>query len=174
MTDDERLTDPSDIIPLLPPRSAIIVRSKSQAARDKRALNIINICQAYDVSLLVSHEIPPSALIGDGVHIPESAKAKWLQKDLWRLRPRLVTTSAHNLRAASKASAWGANAILLSPVRQTKSHPESRPLGYWRSAVICQRIEIPTIALGGIDHQNMRRALNLGFSGCAGIGLFAP
>lgn len=174
MTDDNRLTDPSNIIPFLPPRSAVIVRSRSQATREKCALDITELCQQYSVTLLVSYETPPSQLIGDGVHVPESARENWLRKDFWRLRPELVTTSAHNLSAASKAASWGADAVLLSPICPTYSHDDRKTLGYWRGAMISQRIRTHAIALGGIDHQNIRRAFSLGFAGCAGIGLFVP
>lgn len=172
MTDDDRLVDPSPIIPSMPPGSAIIIRSRSVAEREKRAHAVSALCYHHQITLLVSHETPPKQLIGDGVHIPEATRARWHRKDFWRLQPRLVSTSAHDLTSAKRASEWGVDAVLLSPLSPTKSHPGGKSLGYWRGASICRHINIPTIALGGIDHKSMGRVLNLGFFGYAGIGIF--
>lgn len=172
MTDDDRLVDPSPIIPSMPPNSAVIIRSRSKATREQRANALSALCHHHQVSLLVSCEIPPERLIGDGVHIPEACRARWQRKDFWRLRPRLVTTSAHDLTSAKRASQWGADAVLLSPFCPTKSHPGGKSLGYWRGATINRHINIPTIALGGIDQKSMGRVLDLGFFGYAGISIF--
>lgn len=172
MTDDDRLIDPTSIIPLLPVGSAVIVRSRSFKERQQRALAISNICRQHQITLLVSYETPPKQLIGDGVHVPEMAQKNWRRKDFYRLRPRLVTTSAHALAAAQRGIKWGASAILLSPIFFTKSHPGAKSLGIWRGANISGHLSIPTIALGGIDHVTMPRAFNHGFFGCAGIGVF--
>jgi len=172
MTDDDRLVDPSPIIPSLPPGSAVIIRSKSETRRTQMARDALDLCRVHRIMLLVSYETPPKKLIGDGVHIPEAAWARWRRSDLWRLHPRLVTTSAHNLATARRAALRGADAVLLSPIHPTKSHPDEKSLGVWRGAAICQHIDIPTIALGGIDQKSISRALDLGFFGCAGIGIF--
>lgn len=172
MTDDERLVDPAPVIPSLPVGSAVIVRSRSENNRDQLAHAILNLCRYYKIALLISCEMPPAQLIGDGVHVPEAGRKNWRRTDFCRLQPRLVTTSAHDLTAAKSGAQWGANAILLSPVFSTKSHPHAKSLGVWRGATISRHLNIPTIALGGIDRVTMSRALNLEFFGCAGIGIF--
>jgi len=172
MTDDDRLVDPAPIIPSLPEGSAVIIRSKSIADRDYRAHAVSDLCRHHDVMLLVSYDTPPTRLIGDGVHIPEARRSHWRRKDFWRLSPSLVTTSAHDLASAQRATKFGADAVLLSPLRATKSHPGGRTLGFWRGATICRHIELPTIALGGIDQKSMARAIDLGFYGGAGISIF--
>lgn len=174
MTDDDRLPDPSMLIPLLPQDSAVVVRSRSAEKRDSLALHISGLCHRHHVSVLVSYEQPPQVLVSDGIHIPEASRSYWSRKDFWRLCPRLVTTSAHSLRAAQCAPAWGADAVFLSPIAPTQSHPNGKSLGFWRGANIQSQIDIPAIALGGIDLKSVRRIFDLGFGGCAGIGLFAP
>lgn len=174
MTDDERLPDPSMLIPLLPQGAAVIVRSKLPEKRDSLAQHISSICRRHHVSMLISYEQPPQILVCDGVHIPETSRSNWSRRDFWRLRPSLITTSAHSLKAAHLAGAWGADAVLLSPIAPTKSHPNGNSLGFWRGARIQRQTEIPAIALGGIDLKSVRRIFDLGFGGCAGIGLLAP
>lgn len=172
MTDDERLVDPTPVIPSLPPGSAVIVRSRSAIDRKQRARAISDLCRRRQIILLVSCEVPPKQLIGDGVHIPEAGRTQWRRCDFWRLQPRLITTSAHDLKSAQHAAQWGADAVLLSPLRPTRSHPSGKSLGYWRGATICHHIDIPTIALGGVDQKSMARIIDLGFYGCAGIDIF--
>lgn len=172
MTDDDRLADPASIIPSLPAGSAVIVRSRSDSRREQCAHAISNLCRHHQITLLISYNAPPAKLIGDGVHVPQEGRKNWRQTDFCRLQPCLVTTSAHDLAAAQRGTAWGADAILLSPIFATQSHPGAKSLGVWRGAAISRHLNIPTIALGGMDDVTISRALNLKFFGCAGIGLF--
>lgn len=174
MTDDDRLPDPSMLIPSLPPGSAVVVRSKSQTHLESLVGRVSDICRRCQVALLISYVQPPQVLISDGIHVPEKSRKNWSRRDLWRLRPGIVTTSAHSLNAANRAGNWGADAVLLSPIAATQSHPDSNSLGFWRGAAIRRQIDVPAIALGGIHLGSLRRTFDLGFSGCAGIGLFAP
>lgn len=70
---------------------------------------------------------------------------------------RLVT--AHGLRELSAAHRARADAVLLSPVFPTRSHPGAPALGPARFRLILARARVPVIALGGM---NMRRAKQLG------------
>lgn len=61
--------------------------------------------------------------------------------------PRLVT--AHSLREILRARR--ADAILLSPVFTTRSHPGARALGPLRFRCLAALTGLPVIALGGMD-----------------------
>jgi len=62
---------------------------------------------------------------------------------------RLVT--AHSLREIAEARRARADAILLSPVFPTRSHPGARALGPIRFRLLAARAGVPVIALGGMD-----------------------
>ena len=62
---------------------------------------------------------------------------------------RLVT--AHSLAEIAMARRARADAILLSPVFATRSHPGARPLGPLRFRLLAARAGVPVIALGGMD-----------------------
>jgi thiamine-phosphate pyrophosphorylase len=66
---------------------------------------------------------------------------------------RLAT--AHSLREVAAARAR-ADAVLLSPVFATGSHPDAKPLGPMRFRLMAALSGLPVIALGGM---NQRRAL---------------
>ena len=80
---------------------------------------------------------------------------------------RLVT--AHSLREL--ANPCRADAILLSPVFHTRSHPERASLGAVRFRLIARKSRIPVIALGGM---NPARARQLGASRWAAIDGLIP
>lgn len=66
---------------------------------------------------------------------------------------RLAT--AHSLREI--ASARRADAVLLSPVFATRSHPGARTLGPLRFRLLASRARVPVIALGGMTPRRARR-----------------
>lgn len=75
---------------------------------------------------------------------------------------RLATAhSLRELRAARRA-----DAVLLSPVFATRSHPGMKPLGPLKFRLLARLSPIPVIALGGM---NRARARQLGWSHWAAI-----
>lgn len=82
---------------------------------------------------------------------------------------RLVT--AHSLTEIARARRARADAILLSPVFATRSHPAAKLLGPLRFRLLTARAGLPVIALGGLD---ARRARCLGASPWAAIDGLIP
>lgn len=70
------------------------------------------------------------------------------------LNPRrgglLHLATAHDLREVGLANRYGFDALLLSPVFGTKSHPGVRVLGPVRFRRLASHSRIPVIALGGL------------------------
>lgn len=67
--------------------------------------------------------------------------------------------SAHSLREIAEAQRARADAILLSPVFATRSHPGAPSLGPLRFARLAAHAQTPVIALGGINPSSARRLL---------------
>ena len=59
--------------------------------------------------------------------------------------------TAHNLRELGQAARKSADAVLLSPVFPTNSHPNGKTLGPVRFRTLTQQSPIPVIALGGMS-----------------------
>lgn len=68
---------------------------------------------------------------------------------------KLVT--AHDWTEIVAADRAGADAILLSPVFATRSHPEAKPLGRVRFRMLAQKAKAPIIALGGMTAAKAQR-----------------
>ncbi len=68
--------------------------------------------------------------------------------------PRLVTV--HNLRELAKAHRARADAVLISPLFATASHPGGQTLGPVRFRLLASRSTVPVIALGGVTARRAR------------------
>lgn len=173
LTDEARLADPSALIARLPRGSAVIVRDRDSKRATDTVAGLRQACRSLGILLSQSVTEVPKRLAADGLHIPEHALKRWRRIDVLRLQPALLTTSAHTRIGAVRAFRLGADAVLLSPVFPTASHPGRASLGLWRFAAIARTAPLPVIALGGITYSNARQVQELGAAGIAGIGLFA-
>jgi thiamine-phosphate pyrophosphorylase len=173
MMDRARLPDPSALVPHLPANSALIIRDPDPLVAAQMAVKLGEHCRRHGVLVLLSCPEPPQTLPCDGIHIPEKALARWRASDLQRLRPGLLTASAHSPRAIRRAAHFGCDAVIVSPLFATKSHPGSPALGFSRFARIVRESALPVIALGGIGKRDLRRIMLSGAQGVAGISLFS-
>jgi thiamine-phosphate pyrophosphorylase len=81
----------------------------------------------------------------------------------------LKTASAHGRREAIAAQRAGADAVFVSPVFATRSHPGGRILGPVRFGLMVRGLHVPVIALGGLTAKRARHLRPLGASGWAAI-----
>ena len=63
----------------------------------------------------------------------------------------LTLATAHDLADIGLANRLGADAVLLSPVFPTRSHPGAPALGPLRFRALAARAQMPVIALGGMN-----------------------
>jgi len=112
------------------------------------------------------------ALGAHGVHLGNESLPVEVVR---RLAPRdfLVGVSCHSLEEALAAEAARADYILLGPVFETPSKIRyGPPLGLEKLREVSARVKIPVLALGGITVERVKRCLEAGAAGIAGIRLF--
>lgn len=166
MTDDERLPDPLGAARALPRGSLVVVRARDPAKREILTRAMLDLARARGLLLVVSDD-PVLAAATDGLHLPETRIGDVAH---WRTRRfALITTSAHSLAALRRAQA--ADAVFLSPVFPTQSHPGRAALTAVRANAMARATAVPVYALGGIDARNT--GLLRGFCGIAAIGALA-
>lgn len=168
MTDDERLADPEAAVEALPAGSMVVIRAKTPHRLNVLAISLRTIARRRGLFLLVAGDPKLARRIGaDGVHLPEArigeAAAIRARSDL------IITASTHSLRAALKAGA--VDALILSAVFPTRSHPGKAALGPLRTAFMARLLPLASYGLGGIDAGNARRLA--GVCGIAAIGALA-
>jgi thiamine-phosphate pyrophosphorylase len=165
MTDDARLADPLAAARALPSGSMVIVRSRDAQRRREMTMALKSLARARSLKILVADD-PVLAAHVDGLHLPETRAHEAAH---WRaLHPKwIITTAAHG----SLAHARYADAVLLSPIFPTASHPNATHIGAARARLIAQASCTPVYALGGIDALNA--ASLRGFAGIAAISALA-
>jgi thiamine-phosphate pyrophosphorylase len=68
----------------------------------------------------------------------------------------LQLATAHNLHEIGLANSLAADAVLLSPVHSSRSHPGAPSLGSLRFRVLARYARTPVIALGGMNAQRAK------------------
>ena len=170
MTDDERLSDPLPAARLLPKGAIVIVRSRDTKRRAELARVLVTLSKSRGLLVLIANDAALASRCGaDGLHLSES-NARLASH--WRARrPHwFISIAAHSLRAASLPRVR--DAIFLSPVFATASHPSRSAIAPVRANAMAHAIAVPIYALGGVTARNAN--LLHGFSGIAAIGALAP
>ena len=83
---------------------------------------------------------------------------------------RLIGVSTHNRQEALQAQSWGADYITFGPIFDTPSKAGLlKPTGVEEIQKLKNEINIPIVALGGINERNVESVLNGGADGIAVI-----
>jgi thiamine-phosphate pyrophosphorylase len=176
MTDAVRLPDPVAAILGLPPRSAVVLRERDPDKLAARARQLLPLCRQRKIRLIIAGDWRVAREVGaGGLHLPEATvrcgASRWRRM---RRRDWVVTAAAHSPRAIRLAARLGVDAVLLSPVFATASHPEAKTIGPLRFARWTRASPLPVYALGGIDAGHAARLGASGAVGFAGIGGLIP
>jgi len=163
LSDCARLPDPGAVLDKLPRGACVIVRHADPNARAQLALRIIAPAHKLGLKVIIANDLRLALRSGaDGVHLSERVARFGRQRIVFHKPGFICTAAAHSRLALWRAHRAGANAVLLSPVFPTLSHPNARTLGILRFGILAHLSPIPVIALGGISHANAAR-LRLGF-----------
>lgn len=82
--------------------------------------------------------------------------------------------STHNPAEIAKALELGADFILISPVKETASHPGEPGLGWEAFSALAEAVPVPVFALGGLSDQDREEAKKHGAQGVAAISGYWP
>ncbi len=167
---DAKLYDPVAAARALPKGAPVIVRAKTAAAKERLAAKLAGVARERALMLLISADDRLAARLGaGGVHLPESEAYR--AADLRARHPDwIITSSAHSARALRRALGLPLDAVFLSPVFATRSHPGAAPLSPLRAFALARASLFPVYALGGIDAASVRRLADSPFAGIAIVG----
>lgn len=170
LTDTQRLPDPAPAISMLPKRSLIIVRDYDHPDRVEIAYKIAAFAKQHGHQLSVAADIGLARAVGaSAIHLPEYKISDRRLIHRARACGLMVSAACHNRRALWFACDAGVDFALVSPVFQTQSHVGARSLGPHRFARLTDGVQVPVVALGGINANNARRLMALELAGVAGI-----
>ncbi len=174
VTDERRLSDPLSAIHRLQPGDGVLFRHYGlpRARRLALARQVAALCRQHGVWFLVGGDIQLARAVGaDGLHLPQGLIA--CAAGARRTGLTLVTAAAHDAGAVARAARAGVDAVLLSPVFATASHPGAAALGPLRFAALATAARLrgmQVYAMGGIGPATLGRLRSLPLVGFAAIG----
>lgn len=145
------------------------LREKNCSSLDfyEMALRIKKACAEFDVPLIVNDRVDIALAAGcDGVHvgqsdIPAAEVRKLIGKD------KILGVSASNLQKALKAEKDGADYIGVGAVFSTSTKTDTNSVTFEQLKEIKEKINIPVVAIGGINKNNLSELKGTGIDGVA-------
>jgi thiamine-phosphate pyrophosphorylase len=145
-------------------------RNKNAETRQmyEEAMLLREICR--DSIFLINDRVDIAlAAEADGVHLGQSDMPCLAARKL--LGPeRIIGVTVHNLAEALQAESIGADYLGVSPIFQTATKPDAgKPAGISLIEEIRAQVDIPLIAIGGINHSNAVEVVRAGADGLCAI-----
>ncbi|SDW12836.1 thiamine-phosphate pyrophosphorylase/thiazole tautomerase (transcriptional regulator TenI) [Marininema mesophilum] len=107
--------------------------------------------------------------LGVGVHLPEEGPAPGDIRANFG-HSTVIGCSVHSVTAARRKAQEGADYLYFGHVFSTGSKPGKAPRGTVALQAVCQSVDLPVIAIGGISAAN---ASTLATTGCAGVAVIS-
>lgn len=140
----------------------------------EEAKEIQGLCRKYHVPFVINDNVKIAAQIdADGVHVGQSDMAAGDVRK--KLGPdKIIGVSAQTVEQALLAQEMGADYLGVGAVFHTGSKADADDVSHDTLRAICEAVDIPVIAIGGIGTQNVMQLSGSGICGIAVISaLFA-
>ena len=135
----------------------------------EEAKELKKLCAKYHVPFVLDDDVELALEVGaDGVHVGQSdmeagdVRAK-LGED------KIVGVSAQTVEQALLAQERGADYLGVGAVFPTSSKDDAVEVDHETVKAICEAVDIPVIAIGGITKDNVQELSGCGLCGIAGI-----
>lgn len=140
--------------------------------KDLRPVELLELARALlraarGARLLVNGEVQVALdAKADGVQLPHGGVAPGVARRV--LGPSaLIGCSVHGVEEAQTTAAGGADFLLLGTIFATTSKPGRRPAGVELIRAVTAVVDVPVVAIGGIDGANAPLAMRAGAYGVA-------
>ncbi|WP_300748079.1 thiamine phosphate synthase [uncultured Brachyspira sp.] len=143
-------------------------KSLDNAAFMQEAIDIRTLCRAYEIPFIVNDNLEIAiACEADGIHVgQEDINASDVRRRVGK--SMILGVSVHTVEEACQAVQDGADYLGLGAVFSTATKTNASRMSNKILRQICSSVEIPTVAIGGINRDNL---LNLSGSGVNGVAL---
>ena len=133
----------------------------------KESKQISALCKEYKVPFIVNDNVNIAiACKADGIHIgQEDMELKSVRKLVGE--DVIIGVSAHTVEEAIKAQEGGADYIGIGAVFATSTKTDVDVLSFETLRSICEAVDIPTVAIGGIKKDNICKLKGSGIDGVA-------
>lgn len=152
------------------------LRAKNMAVDEFTALadKAIKLAHNAGSKLLLNGDAALLAALpgADGIQLSSSAVFNYQSRPI--SKSKLLAASAHNEAEIAQALKIDADFILLSPVKETNSHPGMAGLGWKAFHDMVHDVPVPVYALGGMKLSDIEMAKKMGAQGVATISDLWP
>lgn len=133
------------------------------------ALALKALCEEYGVPFVIDDDVELAVKCGaDGVHVGQSDMA-CVEARRALGSARVVGVSAQTVEQAVQAEKDGADYLGVGAVFPTGSKDDADDVSHDTVKAICEAVNIPVIAIGGISKDNVGQLAGLGLDGVAVI-----
>jgi thiamine-phosphate pyrophosphorylase len=135
----------------------------------KEAVEIQALCKKYSVPFVINDNVEIAlAMDADGVHVGQSdMQACQVRK---KLGPdKIIGVSANTVEQALAAEKSGADYLGVGAVFPTGSKEDAQDVSLDTLKAICLAVDIPVVAIGGINKENVWQLQGSGIDGIAVI-----
>lgn len=149
-------------------------KSMERAAFLEEALEIKALCHRYGVPLIINDDVGLAIKCGaDGVHVGQSdMRAGDVRARVGK--GMIVGVTAKTVEQALAAQAAGADYLGSGAVFGTSTKADAKPMSLDTLRSICAAVDIPVVAIGGVNKGNISLLAGTGVSGAAVVsGIFA-
>ena len=149
-------------------------KNKSKEALKELALEIKSVCNRYKVPFIVNDDVELAKEIdADGVHVGQNdASVKSARQILGA--DKIVGATAKTIEQAQIAQEQGADYLGSGAVFGSTTKKDALPMTMELLNEICNSVQIPVVAIGGIDATNIGQLKGTDIAGAAVVsGIFA-
>lgn len=121
------------------------------------AKEIQKLCGEYQVPFIINDNVDVAlATDADGVHVGQSDMEAGAVRE--KLGPdKIIGVSAKNVEQALKAQAQGADYLGVGAVFGSTTKTDASEVEYATLKAICEAVDIPVVAIGGISKNNIMK-----------------
>lgn len=145
------------------------LREKELACSDVfyEALEVKALCEARGVPFVIDDDVSLAARVGaDGVHIGQDDASLEEARSLLG-EEAIIGVSCQSVAQAVAAASGGASYIGVGAVFPTTSKDDAAAVPLATLCDICRAVDIPVVAVGGINEANMSLLRGTGIAGVA-------
>ena len=148
----------------------IIYRNYQKKPNENEIYRFKNFCKKNKRKFLISNYIELVNKYNlDGFYIPSFNKKKFYMGKK-NSKKFILVGSAHNIKELRIKEAQGVQQIILSPLFKSKN--SNRPLGLYRYNLLATQTKLQTLALGGVNKNNIKFLKIIKVKGFASITYF--
>lgn len=131
------------------------------------AIEIKKLCHRYKVPLFINDNVNVAIKCGaDGIHVGQEDMAAGAVRALVG-EDMMIGVSVHSVEEAIEAVKNGADCLGVGAMFSTSTKPDAGVLSMQTLADICHAVDIPVVAIGGLNKDNIAELAGTGVDGVA-------